>query len=322
MREALFVKKNKDRWEKMQHQLPVDPDETAKEFARLVDDLGYAKTFYPSSKVTQFINSLAAKIYLGIYKNRKEESNRFARFWKADLPLTIRKHHGIIFILFLLFCIFFSIGFFSAKNDPQFVREMLGDGYVDMTEENIEKGNPFGIYQSGTSIVVWLGIFFHNMIICLTYFAKGIFLGIFTIISLLKFAVIVGSFDYMFASKGLGEMFILTVFIHGTLELAGVILAAAAGVILGKSFLFPGTISRIESLKQGAKDGLKIIVGIIPVMMIAAFFEGFVTRHYRMHIAFSLTILLVSFLFLVWYFVIYPIKVQKKLSLANAGDQR
>jgi uncharacterized membrane protein SpoIIM required for sporulation len=317
VREALFVKKNKARWEKMQHQLPVDADETAKEFARLVDDLGYAKTFYPGSKVTQFINSLAAKIYLGIYRNRKEESNRLVKFWKQDLPLTIRKHHGIIFVLFLLFCIFFAIGFFSAKNDPQFVREMLGDNYVDMTEENIEKGNPFGVYQSGSSLVVWLGIFFHNMIICLTYFAKGLLFGIFTIISLLKFAVMIGSFDYMFASKGLGEMFILTVFIHGTLELAGVILAAAAGVIMGKSFLFPGTISRIESLKIGVRDGLKIIVGIIPVMMVAAFFEGFVTRHYKMHISISLTILALSFFFLVWYFIIYPVKVQKRASRAN-----
>src|SRR5688572_14167896 len=162
----------------MQAELPVDADETAKEFARLVDDLGYAKTFYPGSKVTQFINSLAAKIYLGIYRNRKEESNRLVKFWKHDLPVTVRKHHGVIFILFLLFCIFFAIGFFSAKNDPQFVREMLGDGYVDMTEENIEKGNPFGVYQSGSSFVVWLGIFFHNMIICLTYFAKGLLFGI------------------------------------------------------------------------------------------------------------------------------------------------
>ena len=313
MREALFVKKNKERWERIQNDLPTDPDATAKEFARIVDDLAYAKTFYPSSKVTQFLNSVAARIYLGIYRNRKEESNRFMRFWKRDLPLTIRKHHGIIFIIFLLFCIFFAVGFFSARNDPQFVREMLGDSYVDTTEKNIQDGNPFGIYDSGTSFIMWLGIFFHNMIICLTYFVKGIVVGVFTILSMLKFAVMIGAFDYMFASHGLGEMFVLTVFIHGTLELAGVILASAAGVILGKSFLFPGTMTRLQALIQGALDGLKIIVGTIPILMVAAFFEGFVTRHYKMHIAYSLSILAGSFFFLVWYFVIYPVLVQKKV---------
>jgi uncharacterized membrane protein SpoIIM required for sporulation len=107
-------------------------------------------------------------------------------------------------------------------------------------------------------------------------------------------------------------MFVLTVFIHGTLEITSIIFASAAGVILGKSFLFPGTVGRWTSFKQGAKDGLKIIVGIIPVLMIAAFFESFVTRHYRMHWGFSMSILLASFLFIVWYFIIYPIQLQKR----------
>lgn len=313
MREALFVKKNRERWEKMQHELPSDPDETAKEFARLVDDLGYAKTFYPASRVTRFINALASRIYLGIYRNRKEESNRLATFWKYDLPLTVRKHHLLIGILFIVFGLFFAIGYYSAQKDPDFVRVMLGDGYVEMTEENIRNGNPFGVYQTGSSFVVWLGIFFNNVIVSLTYFAKGIlFLGIFSVISMLKFAVMVGAFDYMFASKGFGTLFILTVFIHGTLEIAAVIFAVASGIVMGKSFFFPGTIGRIEALKVGAKDGLKIIVGIIPILMIAAFFEGFVTRHYRMHMVFSISILVASFIFLVWYFIIYPIRVSRK----------
>jgi len=50
---------------------PDDADEMATEFTKLVDDLAYAKTFYPASKVTQYINGQASKIYLGIYGNRK-----------------------------------------------------------------------------------------------------------------------------------------------------------------------------------------------------------------------------------------------------------
>lgn len=321
MREALFIKKNRDRWLKVQQELPEDADEMAQDFTRLVDDLAYAKTFYPSSKVKEYLNSQAAKIYLSIYKNRKEESNRLLTFWKYDLPLIVRKHHRTILLLLIGFAVFFGIGFFSAKNEPDFVREMLGDGYVDMTEQNIDEGNPFGVYQSGNSFIVWLGIFFNNTIVSLTYYAKGLLFGVFTIISLLRFGVEIGSFDYMFASKGLGEMFILTVFIHGTLEIAAVILAAASGVVLGKSFLFPGTIGRLASVKRGAKEGLKILVGIIPILAAAAFFEGFVTRHYKMHPAISISILLVSFLFLVWYFVIYPVRLQKKLSVNFSEEE-
>ena len=57
-----------------------DPDEMAADFTQLVDDLAYAKTFYPSGKVTSFINAEASKVYLDIYKNRKEESNRLVNF--------------------------------------------------------------------------------------------------------------------------------------------------------------------------------------------------------------------------------------------------
>ena len=103
MREALFIKKNKERWLKNQHEPAEDADEMAKDFTQLVDDLAYAKTFYPGSKVTRYINSQASKIYLSIYKNRKEESNRLITFWKYDLPLTIYKHHKVILFAFFIF---------------------------------------------------------------------------------------------------------------------------------------------------------------------------------------------------------------------------
>ena len=81
MREALFIKKHKEKWVRAQDTSSQDADEMANNFTELVNDLAYAKTFYPTSKVTQFINGQAAKIYLNIYRNRKEESNRIVDFW-------------------------------------------------------------------------------------------------------------------------------------------------------------------------------------------------------------------------------------------------
>ena len=156
MREALFIKKNKERWLQNQHNPSQDPDEMAASFTQLVDDLAYAKTFYPSGKVTAYINSQASKIYLDIYKNRKEESNRIVTFWKYDLPLTIRKHHGVILFSFVVFVIFFAIGFFTSQQDDDVARGFFGDSYVEKTVENIESGNPFGIYES-SSVDVCVG---------------------------------------------------------------------------------------------------------------------------------------------------------------------
>lgn len=287
----------------------------AKDFTQLVDDLAYAKTFYPSGKVTQFINGQASKIYIGIYQNRKEESNRLLTFWKYELPLIIRKYHGLIFFTFLLFVLFFIVGFFSSGHDPGFVRTVLGDGYVDMTESNIEKGNPLGVYESGNALLAWIGIMINNIMVSFTYFAKGLSFGILTITSVIKEAISLGAFEYMFFSKGFGWQSAMGVLIHGLLELTAIIIACSAGLVMVKSFLFPGTIKRMDSLKRGVKDGVKIVVGLMPVFMIAAFFEGFVTRHYKMPAWINAFILLTSLTFIVWYFIIYPVRLGKKLSV-------
>ena len=315
MREALFIKKNRDRWLKNQHMPAEDADEMAKDFTQLVDDLAYAKTFYPSSKVTQFINSEASKIYLSIYQNRKEESNRLVTFWKYDLPLTIRKHHGAILFSFIVFLLFVAVGYFVAKQDESMARSFFGDAYVEHTQENIDNGNPFGIYEHGNPVLSWLQLMIHNIRVSLLMFVSGIFCGVPSLYLLAQNAAMVGIFDQYFASKGLGLQFFLVVFVHGTLELTAIIIAGAAGLILGKSFLFPGTISRISAFKQGAKDGVKIMIGLMPVFALAAFFEGFITRLYNDISILTTIILSLSVVFVIWYFIIYPIRLSRRLKL-------
>ncbi|MFZ9387084.1 MAG: stage II sporulation protein M, partial [Chitinophagaceae bacterium] len=304
MREALFIKKNKDRWLRTQHQPSVDPDEMAADFTRLLDDLAYAKTFYPAGKVTGYINAQASRIYLDIYRNRKEESNRLITFWKYELPLVIRKHHGTIFFAFISFCIFFIIGYFTSARDEGLARSVMGDDYINMTQENIENGNPFGVYESGNPVLSWLGIMINNIKVAVRDFVSGIFCGIPTFLSLGKFGIMVGTFDQFMASKGLGTDFWLVVFVHGVLEISAFIIVCAAGFVLGKSYLFPGTIRRIDSFKKGAKEGVKILIGLIPVFALAAFFEGLFTRLYNDISLLPTDIMALCDLFVSWYIII------------------
>ena len=317
MREGLFIKKNKDRWERLEHQTPLSPDEMASDFTKLVDDLGYAKTFYPTSRVTKYINSLAARIYLRIYKNRKEESNRLVRFFKTDVPFTIGKHHRMIVFALIIFCIFFAVGFFSSANEPTFVRQVLGNEYVDMTEKNIEEGNPFDVYNDDNAFLMFIRIMENNIRVSFYYFFRGIALGIPSLTALGKESIRIGAFEQMFFAKGLGGLAVVTVLIHGMLELTAIIIACAAGFVMGTSFLFPKTGSRFEAFRQGTKDGVKMVIGLMPVFMVAAFFESYFTRHYKMPIVLSIGILLLSASFIAWYFVVYPIKLKNRMKLAN-----
>ena len=141
----------------------------------------------------------------------------------------------------------------------------------------------------------------------------GIFVSIGTLYILFTNGLMLGGFEYMFFSKGLGLQSILVVFIHGTLEISAIVIAGCAGIIMGNSILFPKTYTRLQSLTKSAREAVKIVVALIPVFIIAAFFEGFVTRHTGMPIWMSAGILLLSLAFVLGYFVFYPIKVARRI---------
>ncbi|WP_118951933.1 stage II sporulation protein M [Taibaiella helva] len=311
MREGQFIKQNKERWDSYQQETE-DPDELAKRFTYLVDDLGYAKTHYPFSKTVKYINSIAAGIYLSIYKNKKEKSNRLFLFFGTELPLILYRNRKVLLFAFLFFMAFVAMGAFSSWQDPTFIRSILGDSYVNMTEENIAKGDPFGVYKSQNELIMFLTIAWNNIKVVLMSFTLGIFCSLGTLYVLFSNGLMLGSFEQMFFAHNLGFRSILVVFVHGTLEISAIILGGGAGMVMGNSILFPRTYSRIVSFKRGARDGIKIMVSLIPILCVAAFFEGYVTRHTGMPVALSLLILLASLAFIVWYYILYPRKVYRR----------
>jgi uncharacterized membrane protein SpoIIM required for sporulation len=315
MREGQFIKQNKERWDSYQEPTD-DPDEMAKRFTYLVDDLGYAKTHYPFSKITKYINGIAAGIYLSIYRNKKEKSNRFVTFFKTELPLILYKNRRVLRFALLFFIAFVLIGIFSAWQDAKFVRGVLGDDYVNMTEDNIAKGDPFGVYKSGNEFTMFLEIAWNNIKVTLMCFTFGITCSVGTLYLMFNNGLMLGVFEQMFFAHDLGFKSILVVFTHGTLEISAIILAGGAGMVMGNSIIFPGTYTRLDSFKRGAKEGAKILVSLIPILVVAATFEGFVTRYTEMPIAVSLLILLSSLTFILWYFVFYPKKIHKKMLLS------
>jgi uncharacterized membrane protein SpoIIM required for sporulation len=313
VREGQFIQQNIEKWKIYQYEPTTDPDEMADRFTELVNDLGYARTFYPHSKVTVYLNKLASGFYLDIYKNKKEETSRIVRFWKKELPLIVRKHHHEILYSFLFFLFFALIAAFSAANDQTFVRGVLGSGYVEMTEQNIAKGDPFGVYKEQGQLSMFLWIAVHNVQVSFMIFISGILAGVGTVWLLFNNGVMLGAFQYFFFSKGLGWKSVLVIWIHGTLEISSIIISGAAGIVLARSLLFPGTFKRLPSLKRGAKDGIKMMIGLVPVFIMAAFLEGFITRYSNMPVWLSLFILISSACFIIWYFIIYPIHLAKEV---------
>jgi len=312
MREALFVKQNSDKWKSYETLRTDNPDELAKRFIDITNDLAYAKTFYPTSRTTAYLNGIASLLHQAIYKNKKEDSNRFARYWKFELPLLFFKYRKQILYSFIFFVLFCSIGALSAKYDDRFVRLILGDGYVNMTNGNIAKGDPFGVYKKTGEFKMFFQIATNNIWVSLVMFASGALFSIGPVFFLLKNGIMVGAFEYYFFSKGLGAQSILVIWIHGTLEILTIVIAGGAGLVLGHGLLFPKTYTRLAAFKNSAKDATKIALGILPILLLAAFFESFITRHTNMPIWLSISILIGSLFFMIWYVVLYPIQLHKR----------
>lgn len=305
MREGKFISQNVNRWKSYLADTN-DPDEQAEKFIHLVDDLSYAKSYYPNSKTTQFINGLAAREFQKIYQHKKQDHSRLITFWRYEMPLLFYRYQKIYLFTFLFFVLSVTAGVLSSMKDPRFVRTILGDGYVEMTEENIQKGDPFGVYKEGMSIPMFIQIASNNIRVAFLTYTLGMLGGAGSMYLLFTNGLMLGTFQHMFFEKGLGWKSILVVWIHGTLEISSIVIAGTAGIILGFGFLFPGTYSRKQSLINSAKDSVKIVFGLIPFFIVAAFFESFITRHTEMPEALSISILLLSALVILWYFILYP----------------
>ena len=317
----MFIKKNAEKWKQFQEVEPSTPDEASDRFVTLMDDLAYAKTFYPKSKATKWINGLASSEYQNIYKNKKEKYSRFFTFFKYELPLVIRRHHKIFLFTTLFFCVAVAVGVISSIKNPDFLRSILGDNYVDMTEENIAKGDPFGVYKEDSKFNMFVTIAYNNISVAFKSFIGGFTGGLLTIYIQWFNGVMLGSFQHKFFSFGLGMQSILVIWIHGTFEIASIVFSGVAGFIFLSGVLFPGTYSRMESFKQHFKDAAKVMLCVIPFLIIAALLESHITQLMSdtfdkkpdgIPVWAGYCILGASLATIIWYFVVWPIMLSKR----------
>ncbi len=325
MRETRFIEQNKEKWSNFEKTLTKknkDPNKLSDLFIQVTDDLSYSRTYYSKRSVKVYLNNLAQKTFISIYKNKRIEKGTFLKFWTKDLPLLIYDCRGAFRLSFFVFLISFTIGWLSSTYDKDFVRSILGDGYVEMTIENIEDGDPMGVYKGDSQFESFVWITVNNLQVDFYTFIMGLFFSIGTIFVILSNGIMIGSFMQFFYEYGVFEESFLGVMQHGTIEISTIIISGAAGITLGKGLLFPKTHSRLYSFQISAIKGLKIILGVLPLTIFAGFIEGFVTRLTDTPDYIRVITIVLSLLYVLIYFVWYPIRVAKRTDKAvTYGDK-
>ena len=319
MREAAFIRQNKEKWLEFEKSLykssEKKPERLAELFIQVNNDLAFAQTYYPKSNVIKYLNAITVTAYHKIYGHRRKEKG-FKNFWTYEVPMIMYQYRKYFYFSFAVFFLMVFIGVFSAMYEPDFVRSILGDGYVNMTEENIKNGDPLAVYNNNSKIGDFNSFFFiafNNLRVGLTSFLYGLFAGVGSLYFMLVNGVMVGSFQYMFFEKGHFFLSLRTIWMHGSMEIFAMCIEIGAGLLIGTSYLFPGILSRKQAFFQKGKAALKIVISTIPFTVAAAMIEGFITQYAKnMPIVIAGFIVLGSLALISWYYLVYPLKVYRK----------
>lgn len=317
MKEVTFIRQNIEKWRSAE--LVVDAvgeteaTQLADTYIDVTSDLAFAQTHYPESKITRYLNNLASALHNEIYRSQRYRWSRLLTFWTDEVPRTMWEARRELLTSFIIFLASGLVGMLSQLFDPEFCRIILGDNYVDMTLQNIANGEPMAVYNGDPESDMFSMITLNNVKVSFVTFVLGVFTSIGTGFILFQNGVMLGSFQTFFAQHGLLWQSALAVWLHGTLEISAIIVAGAAGIAMGNGWLFPGTYPRLVSFRRGARRGLRIVVGAVPLFVVAGFIEGFFTRHTEWPDLLRLGIILCSLAFVIYYYIVLPKKKNHEL---------
>ena len=207
MKEVTFIRRNIEKWKEtekiVEQAVGLSPDRLADAYTDLTADLAFAQTHFPTSRITIYLNNLASALHNEIYRNKREKWTRIITFWTQEVPQTMYDAHRELLVSFIIFVASALIGVLSAANDPDFVRLILGNGYVDMTLDNIANGEPMAVYNGSDEVPMFLGITLNNVMVSFNCFAMGLLTSFGTGYMLLSNGIMIGAFQTFFYQHGL-----------------------------------------------------------------------------------------------------------------------
>jgi uncharacterized membrane protein SpoIIM required for sporulation len=311
MKENKFIHQNKQKWLNFEQGLKnksSDVEDWSRFFIQLSDDLSYARTHYPNRSVRVYLNSLMQLVFHKVIRKRRFSPRAVKEFWTREIPFIFYSVRKELLLSFIIFSSAILIGAVSTHYDIDFPRAILGDDYVDMTIQNIKNGDPMGVYKHGNTFTHFLMLTYNNLMVACITFVLGITAGLGTAVYLTYNGIMLGAFQYFFFKYGVLKVSLLTVWMHGSLEISAIVIAGAAGFTLTKGLLFPGTYTRAQALRIHGVNAAGTMVGTIPLFIAAGFIEIFITRFTDWDEWLRAIFIIACLVFVMYYVIILPRK--------------
>ncbi|MCE5190789.1 MAG: stage II sporulation protein M [Actinomycetia bacterium] len=265
-------------------------------------DLAYAQTHYAGTETVAYLNRLVAFAHGELYGTPPRRLAGVWRFLSAEYPELVRKNWKPLAISAGILTAAVMLGFALAFVNPPVARLLLPAQYRDTVGDSVARGNEGANEQMvGLAPVVSAYITSNNIQVSLMAFAGGITFGALTAYALTMNGLMLGVLAGMFTKGGGSLGFWALIVPHGALELPAIMLASAAGLVLARALLFPGDLTRADALRANSGDAVRLVIGAVPLLIIAGIIEAFLTPRGGIDPTMKLAFGAVVFLLLVAY---------------------
>ena len=117
----------------------------------------------------------------------------------------------------------------------------------------------------------------NNINVSLLTWGLGLSFGIGTLWLLLLNGIMLGAIAAACLRAGLLLALSEFVVAHGSLELPAIWISGGAGLLMARALVFPGRYRRGVELRREARKSVQIMIGIVPILLIAGAVEAFVS---------------------------------------------
>ncbi len=242
-------------------------------YRQTASDLATVREDVTSNQLSFYLNQLLGRAHNLIYMGHKQKISGIVRFYAQTFPQVFRETFRQSLLAFLIFAVTGIATWAVTIHDPSFAHRLLGPQMMDTIEKK----------EIWTQSIVTIkplaasGIMTNNLAVSFATFAMGITAGIGTIWMMVTNGMLIGVIGAATWQAGMALQLWSFVAPHGVLELPAIFIAGGAGLEIARGMLFPGFLPRRESLALAGGRAARLVLGIVPMLIIAGIIEGFVS---------------------------------------------
>ena len=236
-------------------------------------DLAAVREDPSSVHFARYLNQLMARAHNIIYAGHRASASGILNFFRRDYPRVFRRNAKFCALAVAVFVAGGLAGVALTLQDPDFQLQVLGPRMV----QTIQRKEMWTHSIISVKPVASSAIMTNNMTVGFMTYATGITAGIGTLYMMFFNGLLMGVIGTACALAGMSLSLWSFVAPHGALELPAIFLAGGAGLRIAHGLLFPGLLPRKDSLAIAGRDATMLVLGTVPILIIAGTIEAFVS---------------------------------------------